>query len=91
MLDTQDMKQHPQLNTTQENCKRTHRDTTLLDDVCVPCALICMLAAGVSILVQAMALCSSWGAVVCLCVVDSLYKGMLCCHTWNVMRYTNTP
>ena len=60
MLGTQDMEQHPQLNTTQEDCKRTHRDTTMLDDVCVPCALICMLDAAVSILVQAMALCCSW-------------------------------
>ena len=91
------MRPAPSWASTNSNCrcpstwKRTQRDTTMLNDVCVPCALICMLDAAVSILVQAMALCCSWGAVVCLCVVDSLYKGMLCCHTWNVMHYTNTP
>ena len=91
MLGMQDMEQHTQLDTTQENSKRTNCDTTLLDDVGVPCALMCMLAAGVSIVVQAMALCCSWGAVVCLRVVDSPYTGMLCSRTWNIVQYSNPP
>ena len=56
----------PSWASTNSNCrcpstwKRTQRDTTMLNDVCVPCALICMLDAAVSILVQAVALCCSW-------------------------------
>ena len=86
MLGMQDMEQHTQLDTTQENSERTNCDTTLLDDVGVPCALMCMLAARVSIVVQAMALCCSCGAVVCLRVVDYPYMGMLRSRTWQVLQ-----
>ena len=49
---------HKQIDTTLEHRLQTNCDTTLLADVVVPCALMRMLAAGVSILVQARAMCS---------------------------------
>ena len=60
--------------------------STLLDYVSVLCALMCMLAARVSIVVQAMALCCSCGAVVCLRVFDYPYMGMLRSRIWQVLQ-----
>ena len=91
MLGMQYIEQHTQHDHTQEINKQTNCDTTLLEDVGVPCALMCMLAVPVSIVVQAIALCCSWGAVVCSCEVDSPFTGMLCTHTWNIMQYSNPP
>ena len=82
---------HTQLDNTRKNGKRRTCNTTLLDDMVVPCALMCMHAARVSIVDQAMALRCSRGAVVGVCVVDSPHMCMLCSCTWNNMQYTNSP
>ena len=82
---------HTQLDNTRKNGKRRTCNTTLLDDMVVPCALMCMHAARVSIVDQAMALRCSRGAVVGVCVVDSPHMCILCSCTWNNMQYTNSP
>ena len=72
--------------------KRTHRDTTLLDHVCVPCALICMLDAAVSILVQAMALCCSrrlWSVYAWL--MSDIPEHAVLPHMERKARHEHTP
>ena len=82
---------HTQLDNTRKNGKRRTCNTTLLDDMVVPCALMCMHAARVSTVDQAMPLPCSRGAVVGVCVVDSPHMCILCSCTWNNMQYTNSP
>ena len=83
------IEQHIHHNNAMEINKQTKCDTTQFEDKDDPCALRCMVAAPVSIVGQAIALRCSWGAVVCSREVDSLFRGMLCIHTWNIMQYSN--